>query len=102
MANAHDTMSALHSLIDIEATLDDFIGDAHLVSFKLSLNHFFNPVSISEQGGFDLRENVHADVLEDLDVHKEELGQAAIDDRFKQQELVQKLLIPSDSEAAAS
>jgi len=52
------------------------------VSFKLSLNHFSNPVSIGEQGGIDLRENVHADVLEDLDVHEEEFGQAAIDDRF--------------------
>lgn len=94
-------MPELHGLVDIDNGLNHLISDAHLALFELKLDHFVYRVSIGQLGRFDLWEYIHADVLENFYVLEEQLGHTTIDDRFEQQKLVKKLLIPFDFEARA-
>ena len=94
-------MPTLHRTVDAEDGLYQLVVYLEVILLELLLDHFLQFVAVGEVRVRDLGEDILADVLEYLDVDEEKLRQAAIDDCFEEEELVEELGIAPDANRSA-
>ena len=88
--------------MDVKNALYHLVEADQVTLLHLQLDRFRDFEAVRQRGRLDLREDVLADVLEDHDVREEELGQAPVNDRLHQEELVKQLAVPEDAVVRAS